>query len=80
MDDSDNKVQAQKPANWPPLIGLTVAEVAASLRVNEKTVRTAIKTGNLPAKFIGKGYRVEESALRAWVAAGDGKDRNAGEG
>ena len=79
MDGSDNKVQAQKPDNWPPLVGLTVEEVAASLRVNVKTVRDAIKHGGLPARFVGKGWRIEEGALRAWIAAGDGKSRNAGE-
>lgn len=41
----------------------TVKEVAARLRVAEATVRQWIKTGNLRAIDIGKGWRIADSDL-----------------
>ena len=55
-----------------PTIGLTVDEVAKALRVDEKTVRKLIKTEGLPARIVGRGYRIEEGALRKWLAEGSG--------
>lgn len=54
-----------------PTIGLTVDEVAKALRVDEKTVRKLIKTEGLPARLVGRGYRIEEGALRRWLAEGE---------
>jgi excisionase family DNA binding protein len=49
---------------------LTVEEVAERMRVNEKTVRNWIASGELPAFPIGKrGYRISESDLRIFVDA-----------
>ena len=49
---------------------LTVEEVAQRMRVNEKTVRTWIASGELPAFPIGKrGYRISESDLHVFVEA-----------
>jgi len=46
----------------------TVQEVAQQLRVSEKTVRTWIDQGDLPAFSIGKrGYRISESDLLAFI-------------
>ena len=53
-----------------PTIGLTVDEVAKALRVDEKTVRKLIKIEGLPARIVGRGYRIEEGALRRWLASG----------
>lgn len=58
-----------------PTIGLTVDEVAKALRVDEKTVRKLIKTEGLPARLVGRGYRVEEGALRRWLAEGSSMSR-----
>ncbi len=67
MADSENP-------EWP-FVGLTVEEAAASLRVSVQTVRDAIKTGGLPARLIGKGWRIDLDALKAWVASGTGEGR-----
>ena len=55
-----------------PLTGplLTVAEVAAVLRVSNMTVYRLIKSGELPALRVGKNYRIRESELEAFLAAG----------
>ena len=49
---------------------LTVEEVAQHMRVNEKTVRNWIASGELPAFPIGKrGYRISERDFQAFVEA-----------
>ena len=49
---------------------LTIEEVAERMRVNEKTVRNWIASGELPAFPIGKrGYRISETDLRDFVEA-----------
>lgn len=72
----ENKAPAP---NWP-LIGMTAEEAAATLRVDVRTVREAIKTGGLPARLVGRGWRIEESALRSWLASGTGEGRNKADG
>jgi excisionase family DNA binding protein len=54
-------------ANVDPFVTgvlLTVAEVAAGMRVSNMTVYRLIKTGELPAVRVGKGYRICEADLR----------------
>jgi len=47
---------------------LTIEEVAERMRVNEKTVRNWIASGELPAFPIGKrGYRISETDLHNFV-------------
>ena len=41
----------------------TVAEVAEAMRVSNMTVYRLIKSGELPALRVGKGYRIFESDL-----------------
>jgi excisionase family DNA binding protein len=55
-----------------PVMGplLTVAEVAAVLRVSNMTVYRLIKAGGLPALRVGKNYRIRESDLEAFLSAG----------
>ena len=65
--------RTQEP-NWP-LIGMTTEEAAKSLRVDVKTVQDAIKDGGLPARLVGRGWRIEEGALRQWLASGKGEGR-----
>jgi excisionase family DNA binding protein len=49
---------------------LTVEEVAERMRVNEKTVRNWITSGELAAFPIGKrGYRISETDLHNFVEA-----------
>ena len=57
---------AQEPAR-PGL--LTVAEVAAMLRVSEMTIYRLIKAGELRALQIGKSYRLREDDVDAFLAA-----------
>ena len=44
---------------------LTVAEVAAGMRVSNMTVYRLIKSGELPAVRVGKGYRIREIGASA---------------
>ena len=42
---------------------LTVAEVAKELRINPKTVRQYIASGELVAIVLGRGYRISREDL-----------------
>lgn len=44
---------------------LTVAEVAAFMRVAERTVREWIARNELPATRIGRAYRIKRSDIEA---------------
>ena len=48
---------------------LTVAEVAAMLRVSTMTVYRLIKGGQLPAARVGKSYRVREEDVDRYLAS-----------
>jgi excisionase family DNA binding protein len=49
---------------------LTVAEVARELRLSEKTVRRAIKSGDLVAHKVCAHWRIFRRDVEEWVAAG----------
>lgn len=49
---------------------LTVAEVAAILKLNEQTVRNWIDAGTLPALRVGRRVRIKREDLNAIVEAG----------
>ena len=66
----DTKYEAPE---WPT-VGMTIEECARVLRCNERTVRDLIKNEGLPARFIGRGYRVDIDALKEWLAEGDGAE------
>jgi excisionase family DNA binding protein len=54
-----------------PFVGdrlLTVAEVAATMRVSNMTVYRLIKDGDLPALRVGKNYRIRESDVDAYLS------------
>ncbi|TFB56674.1 helix-turn-helix domain-containing protein [Cryobacterium tagatosivorans] len=46
---------------------LTVAEVAAMMRVSKMTVYRLVHSGELPAIRFGRSFRVPESAARAAI-------------
>jgi excisionase family DNA binding protein len=46
---------------------LTVAEVAAGMRVSNMTVYRLIKSGELPAVRVGKAYRIREAELQRFL-------------
>jgi excisionase family DNA binding protein len=48
---------------------LTVEDVAKQLKVHIKTVRHWIKTGELEAMDIGRGYRISRADLHAFIGS-----------
>jgi excisionase family DNA binding protein len=46
---------------------LTPQEVSDLLRVSVYTVRRWIKEGTLPAYKVGRGWRIHESDMNAWL-------------
>jgi excisionase family DNA binding protein len=46
---------------------LTVAEVARQLRVSNMTVYRLVKSGQLPAVRVGRGYRLREEDVRRYL-------------
>lgn len=46
---------------------LTVAEVAEYLKVNQKTIRTKIKSGEITAYKIGDGWRITQDDLNSYI-------------
>lgn len=69
------RVQASMPEGWPPVIGMTLEECAAALRVDPKTAQSLIRTKGLPARLCGKGWRISPKALDEWLASGKGEGR-----
>jgi excisionase family DNA binding protein len=55
----------------PPAVGqvqfLTVAEVAALMRVSKMTVYRLVHSGELPAVRVGKSFRVPEKAVHDYL-------------
>ena len=47
---------------------LTVAEVAATMRVSNMTVYRLIKSGDLPALRVGKNYRIREADVVKYLS------------
>ena len=56
-------------SNTPSVMGrfLTVAEVARHLRVSNMTVYRLVKSGQLPAVRVGRGYRLQEDDVRKYL-------------
>ncbi len=46
---------------------MTVEEVAAYLRVNEKTVYRLLKSGKIPATRVGHQWRFDKSSIDSWL-------------
>ncbi len=58
----------QVPADREPGPGLlTVQEAAAELRMGYRGTLAAIRRGQLPARRIGKAYRVPQASIDALV-------------
>lgn len=51
---------------------LTVAEVAAMLRVSKMTVYRMVHSGDLPAMQVGRSFRVPERAVAEYLSVGLG--------
>ena len=59
----------QLPQNLERARFLTVAEVAAQLRVSTMTVYRLIKAGHLASVRVGKSYRVREDDVDRYLAS-----------
>ena len=46
---------------------MTVAEVAAVMRVSKMTVYRLVHSGELPAVRVGRSFRVPEKAVHAYL-------------
>ncbi len=46
---------------------VTVAEVARQLRVSNMTVYRLVRSGQLPAVRVGRGYRLREDDVRRYL-------------
>jgi excisionase family DNA binding protein len=57
----------QKPTEAAQLKLLTVAEVAALMRVSKMTVYRLVHGGGLPAVRIGRSFRVPEQAVNDYL-------------
>jgi excisionase family DNA binding protein len=57
-----------KPQYVPRGTLLTVAEVAASMRVSNMTVYRLIKGGELAAVRVGKNFRIREAEVERYLS------------
>ncbi|OLR91165.1 helix-turn-helix domain-containing protein [Actinokineospora bangkokensis] len=55
------------PVALPQVQFLTVAEVAAVMRVSKMTVYRLVHGGELPAVRVGKSFRVPEKAVHEYL-------------
>ena len=68
QDPQDSGANVPQPEQLP-LGGsfLTVAEVAALMRVSKMTVYRLVHAGDLPAVRVGRSFRVPEEAVRRYL-------------
>ena len=55
------------PTDLPQVQFLTVAEVAARMRVSKMTVYRLVHAGTLPAVRVGRSFRVPEQAVHDYL-------------
>ncbi|MFP5351330.1 MAG: helix-turn-helix domain-containing protein [Actinomycetota bacterium] len=60
---------SETPGGEGPFLGrfLTVGEVARHLRVSNMTVYRLVKSGQLAAVRVGRGYRIREDDVRSYL-------------
>lgn len=58
---------------------LTVGEVAEWLRVTPQTVRRLIAEGQLPAKMVGREWRLQRCKVQAFLDAADSEQMGQGD-
>jgi excisionase family DNA binding protein len=59
---------------------MTVAEIAAILKLNQQTIRNWIDQGTLPALHIGRRVRVRRADFDALIEASAGRQEQPGTG
>lgn len=47
----------------------TIKELSAKLKLHPRTLYAAIRAGDLPASYVGRGWRVSEEQLERWYKA-----------
>jgi excisionase family DNA binding protein len=60
---------ARNERSLPEVSFLTVAEVAAMMRVSKMTVYRLVHAGDLPAVRVGRSFRVPEKAVHDYLRA-----------
>ena len=62
-------MQMSSPSNRPlgEVRFLTVAEVAAAMRVSKMTVYRLVHSGEMPAVRVGRSFRVPEQAVHSYL-------------
>lgn len=56
---------------WP-IVGATLEEAAAALRVNKRTLMEHIRDrADFPARKIGRAWRLDLDAVKAWLNGHD---------
>lgn len=53
---------------------LTTAEAARILRLCEATVQKLARTGQLPARKVGRAYRIDVATVQAWLRGGESQN------
>ncbi|CAN0577268.1 unnamed protein product, partial [Laminaria digitata] len=53
---------------------LTVAEAAKAMRVDQKTLYTAVNDGLVPARRVGRRIVILRQALLEWLSGRDGEE------
>jgi excisionase family DNA binding protein len=61
------KKRDKEAPSTAPVQFLTVAEVAAMMRVSKMTVYRLVHNGELPAVRVGKSFRVPEKAVHGYL-------------
>ena len=56
----------EEKKDWP-IIGMTLEETAAALRVNPRTVQDMILRGDFPDRKVGVGWRISPDAVNRWL-------------
>jgi excisionase family DNA binding protein len=59
--------QASRGDSVSDVTFLTVAEVAAAMRVSKMTVYRLVHAGELPAARVGRSFRVPEEAVNEYL-------------
>jgi len=59
--------QEPEPSALSQVKFLTVAEVAAIMRVSKMTVYRLVHSGELPAVRVGRSFRVPEKAVHSYL-------------
>lgn len=63
----------KKPEGVP--LVLTVDEAAVLLRIDRKSLYTAIRQGEIPVRRIGRSIRISREALMRWLAEGRAEEK-----